>query len=297
MTTLGRRDFIKGAAAVAAGLTIPSLVLAGARFELAGARFEVERRELVLLDLHPLHDGLRVVQLSDFHVGALTSADLIRAAIAAANRLEPDLVVLTGDYLSEDEEGVALIGEQLAGLAAPSLAILGNHDHRVDPVGAVEALERLGYGVLQNENTTLSLRGRPFTVVGIDDLTTGHADPRRALKGALAGSRLYLAHDPWTAETLRRFGLPMLVLSGHTHGGQVNVRGLFTAREPYRSGLYRLEHVQLYVNRGLGNTWLPVRVNAPPEVTLFTLRSAANGSRRPQDPASPHRPFHPVRYG
>ena len=174
-------------------------------------------------DLDPAHDGLRIAQLSDLHVGAMTPVERIRAAIAEANRFRPDLVVLTGDYLSHDQAGVALMREQLGGLEAPTLATLGNHDRWVDPRGAGAALEDLGYGFLENQNTTLTLRHAPFTVIGIDDLWTYSADTPRAMKGAPAGSRLYLAHVPATADILANWGKPMLVLSGHTHGGQVNV--------------------------------------------------------------------------
>jgi len=170
--------------------------------------------------------------------------------------------------------------EQLGGLTAPTLATLGNHDRWVDPDGAGAALTHLGYGVLVNENTTIMLRGEPFTVIGIDDLWTYSADPPLAMKGAAPGSRLYLAHVPRTADLLANWGKPMLVLSGHTHGGQVNVPLLtpairWIAREPYIDGLYQVGKVQLYVNRGVGNVGMALRLNAPPEVSLLTLRSGA----------------------
>jgi predicted MPP superfamily phosphohydrolase len=266
-----RRDFLKGAAAAAA---------AGAAGPALAAEDEVrpEPRELVVPDLDPAHDGLRVAHLSDLHVGDLTPVGRVRAAIAVANRFRPDLVVLTGDYLTRDRQGVGLMREQLGGLEAPTVATLGNHDRWVDPRGAGAVLEHLGYDVLENENTTLRLRGAPFTVVGIDDLWTRSADPPRAMKGAASGSRLYLAHVPRTAEILKNWGKPMLVLSGHTHGGQINVPLLMPAlrwigREPYNEGLYEVGHVQLYVNRGVGNVAISIRLNAPPEVALLTLRA------------------------
>jgi hypothetical protein len=268
-----RREFLKGAAATAvAGAAGPALAEEDA--------VRPERREIVLPDLDPAHDGLRVAHLSDLHVGDLTPVGRIRAAIAEANRFRADLVVLTGDYLTRDRLGVGLMKEQLGGFDAPTVATFGNHDRWVDPRGAGAVLEHLGYGVLENENTTLTLRGAPFTVVGIDDLWTRSADPPRAMKGAAPGSRLYLAHVPRTADILRNWGKPMLVLSGHTHGGQVNVPVLtsvlrWVAREPYDEGLYQVGHVQLYVNRGVGNVGLPIRLNAPPEVALLTLRAGA----------------------
>ena len=270
---LSRRQFLAGAAAAAAaGYAAPALAQTD--------QVTPEPREIVMPGLDPAHDGLRVAQLSDLHVGSLTPAERIREAIGVANRFRPDLVVLTGDYLTKDRSGLTLMREQLGGLEAPTVATLGNHDRWVDPRGATAALESMGYEVLSNENTTLTLRGAPFTVVGVDDLWTRTADPVRAMKGVpRKGSMLHLAHVPRTAEHLAIWGRPMLVLSGHTHGGQVNVPLLmpalrFLAHEPYNQGLYQVEKVQLYVNRGVGNVGLPLRVNAPPEVSLLTLRSA-----------------------
>jgi hypothetical protein len=273
MANLGRREFLLGVAATAAaGAAVPVLA--------AGSEVTPESHEIMVPDLDPAHEGLRVAQLSDLHVGELTPPERVRAAIEEANRFRPDLVALTGDYLTRDPGGVALIREQLGGLDAPTVATLGNHDRWVDPEGATAALEHLGYGVLRNENTTLTLRGAPFTVIGIDDLRTYHADPPRAMQGARTGSRLYLAHVPRTADILAHWGKPMLLLAGHTHGGQVNVPLLmpalrWIAREPYREGLYQVEKVQLYVNRGVGNVAVALRLNAAPEVSLLTLRAGA----------------------
>lgn len=273
MERLTRRDFLRGAAAVAAaGLAVPAPAS-------GPDRPEVEQRSFELPGLDPAHDGLRVAQLSDVHVGPNTPAERIRAAVASANGFRPDLVVLTGDYLSRERSGVGLLREQLGGLTAPTVAVLGNHDHWVDARGAAGALEGHGYSVLKNQHTTLSLRGAPFTVVGIDDLVTRNADPVRALAGAPRGSRLVLAHAPRTADLLARLGEPALCLSGHTHGGQIALPILTRlfwglARERYLRGLFRLGAVQLYVNRGIGSSYLALRVGSPPEVTLATLRAA-----------------------
>ena len=273
--SLTRRDFLKGAAAAAlAGTALP----APAR---TAERAHPEQPVFTLPDLDPAHDGLRIAQLSDFHVGERTRPETIRDAIARANAFEPDLVVLTGDYLCRNRSGIGLMREILGGLAAPTVAVLGNHDHWVDARGAARSLTALGYAVLRNQNTTLTLRGAPFTIIGIDDLLSGQARPREALAGAASGSRLVLAHGPKTADQLRRLGQPLLCLSGHTHGGQINIPGLTSlmlralAHEPYDRGLFRLGAVQLYVNRGIGNSALRIRVNSDPEVTLAVLRRAA----------------------
>jgi predicted MPP superfamily phosphohydrolase len=272
-----RRDFLRGAAAVAvAGTALP----AAARTH-HPERPHIERPTFTLTDLDPAHDGLRVAQLSDIHVGERTPPERIRAAIDEANAFDPDLVVLTGDYLCRDRRGLGLMRDLLGGTEAPTVAVLGNHDHWVDARGAARVLAGHGYDVLRNQNTTLSLRGEPFTVIGVDDLLTGHARVRDALAGARPGSRIVLAHGPKTADQLRRMGEPLLCLSGHTHGGQVNIPGFTSfmlrafAHEPYDRGLFRLGQVQLYVNRGVGNSALRIRVNSDPEVTLITLRSAS----------------------
>jgi predicted MPP superfamily phosphohydrolase len=238
----------------------------------------VERREFFLPDLDPAHDGLRIAHLTDIHVGRATPARRVLEAVAQANDFEPDLTVMTGDYLSHHERGLHLLREQLSGLRGPVAAVLGNHDHWVDADGAVSALSSFGYAVLRNQNTTLRLRGRPFTVVGIDDLVTGNADVARSFRGAPAGSRIVLAHVPRTAEHLQD-QRASLCLAGHTHGGHINIPGLTKAvfrrlSEHYLAGRFHVQQTQLYVSRGIGGAVWPFRVNAPPEVTLITLRAA-----------------------
>jgi predicted MPP superfamily phosphohydrolase len=276
-----RREFLKGAAALAAGSAAPARATAG-----EGTR--IEEPVFRVPGLHPALDGLRVAQLSDVHCGASTPPERILDAVRRANALRPDLIVLTGDYLARQRRGVALVRSLLAGFAAPTVAVLGNHDHWVDPGGAARALASHGYAVLRNQHTTLTLRGEPFTVIGIDDLLTGHARPEQALAGAGRGSRIALAHGPRTADLLRQLGEPLVCFAGHTHGGQINVPGLTRfmlrafAREPYARGAFRLGPVQLYVNRGLGNSALRIRVDSDPELTLATLRCAERAPAPPQ---------------
>lgn len=273
-----RRDFFKAAA---------GLVLAGTAVPAAAqdARTTEERPTFVLPGLDPAHDGLRVAQLSDLHVGPHTPVERLRDAIERANAFDPDLVVLTGDYLSRERSGVELVREQLGGLRAPTVAVLGNHDHWVDARGAARALAAHGYAVLRNQNTSLTLRGAPLTVVGIDDLMSGQARVADALRGAPpGGSRLALAHGPKTAEQLQRAGERILCFSGHTHGGQIRIPVLTVfmlravAHEPYDRGLFRLGGVQLYVNRGVGSSIMRLRIDSAPEVTLATLRRAPDAA-------------------
>ncbi|HEY6003942.1 MAG TPA: metallophosphoesterase [Anaeromyxobacter sp.] len=281
MTRFSRRRFLQGAAWIgAAGAT-------GGLPALAAARDDSPRTERVsfrIPGLDPAHDGLRLAQLSDLHFGPRTPLALIRAALDEANRFEPDLVVLTGDYLTRRREDVRTLREHIGGLRAPTVAVLGNHDVWVDPAGAAAALRRHGYEVLENAWTTLSLRGVPFRIVGIGDHLTHRDDVLAAVRGlpSRAATPLVLAHGPRTADKLAALGRPALCLSGNTHGGQVNLPIvtpilLASLREPYARGLYQLGPVQLYVNRGVGNSGISFRLNSPPEVTLATLRRVEPG--------------------
>lgn len=277
--TFGRRRFLRGAALLgAAGATGALPAAAGGAVD--GAP-EAERVSFSVPGLDPAHDGLRVAQLSDLHVGPRAAPAVVRAAIAQANAFQPDLVVLTGDFLSRRRSDVAAVRAHLGGLRGPVLAVLGNHDVWLDPRGTADALRGHGYEVLENAWTTLRLRGAPFPVVGVGDHLTRRSDVAAATRGlrSRGPTPLVLAHGPRTADELAARGRPALCLSGHTHGGQINLPIvtpllLASVREPYVRGHYRLGEVQLYVNRGVGTSGIRLRVNAPAEVTLATLRRA-----------------------
>jgi predicted MPP superfamily phosphohydrolase len=279
MERFGRRSFLRGAALVGAAGAAGVIPVASAATD--HAEPSAERVTFRLPDLDPAHDGLKVAQLSDLHVGPRTPTETVRSAIDAANAFAPDLVVLTGDYLSHSRSELWAMRDLLGGLVAPTVAVLGNHDVWVDPAGATAALRRHGYEVLENGWTSLRLRGAPLRIVGVGDHLTRREDVVRATRGLPPGpAPLVLAHGPRTADALRTLDRPLLCLSGHTHGGQINVPILTPLllaaliREPYVRGRYQLGRVQLYVNRGVGMSGIRVRFNAPPEVTLATLRRA-----------------------
>jgi hypothetical protein len=272
----GRRRFLRGAVAAGAAGAAGALPAAAAAADRAP---ETERVTFAVPELDPAHDGLRVAQLSDLHVGPRADPAVARAAIELANAFQPDLVVLTGDYLSHRASDVGDVREHLGGLGGPVLAVLGNHDVWIDPGGTAAALRGHGYEVLENAWTSLRLRGAPFTVVGVGDHWTRRDDVAAAARGLPPGgpAPLVLAHGPRTADKLAALGRPALCLSGHTHGGQINLPLLTplllaSMREPYVRGHYRVGDVHLYVNRGVGTSGLRLRVNSPAEVTLATLR-------------------------
>ncbi|MGB8933348.1 MAG: metallophosphoesterase, partial [Anaeromyxobacteraceae bacterium] len=167
---LGRRTFLKGALLAGAATALP---------DVADAQ-PVEPRAVEqtfhVPGLDPAHDGLRVAQLSDLHVGQRTPTETVAAAIAAVNAFQPDVVLLTGDFLSSRRSELDAMRDQLGGLVAPAVAVLGNHDQWVDPRGAAAVLGEHGYEVLENDWTTLRLRGAPLAIVGVGDHLTRRED-------------------------------------------------------------------------------------------------------------------------
>jgi predicted MPP superfamily phosphohydrolase len=259
-----------------------ALLVAGARQARAVARprdeYEVTHPELRIPGLAPEHDGLRVAHLTDVHTGHHTPDDRVLRAVLAINDAAPDLVVLTGDYVTTKRDAVERVSELLGGIRAPVVATLGNHDHWVNAPGISRGLTRAGYTVLRNQHTVLRLRGANFAIVGIDDGHTRHDDPKAALAGLSTASRLVLFHDPATVRKLPP-NTGLVGLAGHTHGGQIFVPGVTgflsgVMGEPYFRGHYDVAGNHLYVNRGLGFSrgGMPPRINSDPEVAFVTLR-------------------------
>lgn len=246
----------------------------------------VTEHEVRVHGLDPRHDGVKIAQLSDIHVGHLTPASHIKAAISAANAASPDLVVLTGDYVCWKRSEVELAAHQLGGLKAPRvLAVLGNHDYFVWGAGVRAALSRHGYEVMRNQHTIANVRGAPLALVGIDDPVTKHDD----LDAAFAHlppkvPRVVLCHAPDRAPAVAERGAD-LVLSGHTHGGQIFIKGITDRIMKriglnYRRGMYELtvgeRRSQLYVTPGVGFSGITRRVGegTHAEVAVLTLRAA-----------------------
>lgn len=225
--------------------------------------------------------GLRLVQLSDLHLGSNVDRELVRAGFAQALTLEPDLIVLTGDYVSSLANGeAAALEAELARLAAPLgvYAVLGNHDHWADENVVAEAIRRSGVTLLRNEAVALRRGEGVLYLAGVDDYWERRADLGRALADVPpAGCVVLLAHEPDYADEVARDGRVALQLSGHSHGGQVRLPGLPPVlprhAKRYPEGLRQVGSLSVYTNRGLGLAGLPVRFNCPPEITLLELRA------------------------
>ena len=240
----------------------------------------IEHQRIHLSRLPKAFDGFRVVQLSDIHHGPFSSTEQIERAVETANRLQPDIIALTGDYISKERQYAAPCAEMLGHLKAKYgvYAVLGNHDHWVDAPLLTDLFRAEGITVLINEGMRFENNGAAFWLAGVDDTMVGLEDISLALAGSRADEmKLLLAHNPIILRRAARASVD-LVLSGHTHGGQVAIRGdrntLRGARKRLLKGLGRLGNTQIYVNRGLGTVVLPIRYGCPPEISLLELRSS-----------------------
>jgi len=271
--------------------------LAAYTFVIEPGRLVVRRVDVAIPGLPPALDGFKIGQLSDLHRGPMMPRFRIARAVALMAAERPDLVALTGDFVSYRPGYAAEYPEILAPLR-PRLGIFactGNHDHWAGPDAVTRALRATGVTVLRNQHQLVTAGGAQLCVIGIDDvgasgLSSHHADPADDLPAVLATSppsgviRLLLVHNPdfvmgpvFARETARR---PIhLVLSGHTHGGQVRLPLIGAPRLPswygrlFGGGLVQVAGTQVHVSRGAGSSW-PVRFNCPPEINVLTLRSA-----------------------
>ena len=282
-----RRRFLIASACASAGLA-----LYGGEFERHW--IEVTHRDVFLPGLHQAFDGFRIAQLSDIHMDEYTEPFFVRDAIHHINNLKPDAVFLTGDFVTRGllPKGFAVetawqCANLLNQLECPKrYAILGNHDVLTSRKAVTEALSSNAVTVLENAHVPMERAGARFWLAGLDDPVEGVPDPELAIPPAIRNIPhepiVLLCHAPDYVDTL--LTIPegqavSLMLSGHTHGGQVRLPLAGALILPplgrkYIEGWFRFGDLQLYVNRGLGTVGLPVRFDCTPEITLFTLRSA-----------------------
>jgi len=265
--------------------TKPLLVIRSALGEMARLALTepfmlaIERQEIFLRRLPKQLDGFRIVQLSDLHYGPFVDARHLERAVEAANRLNPDLIALTGDYISQERGYAAPCAEVVGRLRARHgvFAVLGNHDHWTDAKLITDLFRAEGIRMLINEGLRIDVGDEAFWLAGVDDTMVGLEDLPLALAGSRDGEmKLLLAHNPVILRRAARADVD-LVLSGHTHGGQVTIRPEKNRsgrpRRRILRGLGRRANTQIYVTRGLGTVVLPIRYGCPPEVSLLELRA------------------------
>lgn len=301
---LGRRRFVQGATAFVGAIPFG---LGAYGFLIGRHAYRVHEVDLPLASLPRELDGLRIAQLSDIHIGSYMSAAEVRRAVAMANELNPDLSVVTGDFITGPRDPLEACISELSALRAP-LGVWGcNGNHEIYADAQEESAKLFaqhGMKLLRQENAEIDWRGGKFNLIGVDYQLARSRSGRRLAMLARAGSlmrrgmpNILLSHNPNSFPRAAELGMD-LMLTGHTHGGQVRVEILdhhFSPASfytPYEAGLYKrplgspsaLDDAAVwsaqpsapaslvYVNRGLGTIGAPVRLGVPPEISLLTLR-------------------------
>jgi predicted MPP superfamily phosphohydrolase len=276
---ISRRSFLKGAGMAAVGLPLYSA-------EVARHEISIEHRTIHLSRLPEAFDGFRIVQISDFHYGEFTEPYFLREVVGHVNRLKPDAVVFNGDYVTmgplpkeytiRSADPCAAI---LSGVACPlRFAVLGNHDSSFAEPAVVSALANHRLPLLLNSSVPIERGGARLWIAGSGDACCKKVDLDAAVPRAsrVGGEPVVLmVHEPDLLPEVARYNVD-LMLSGHTHGGQVRLPfvppiNLPTLGKRYVEGLFRAGGTQLYVNRGIGTVGVPMRLNCPPEITEITL--------------------------
>ena len=284
---LTRRDFLK---LLRAGFVELALILIGGGgygYLIEAGRIKVESVNLPLPRLTTSFHGMRVAQLSDIHMGGWMNKARFQNISEIVSSLKPDLLFLTGDFLightfnKRSEEDLQALVDILSPLTKtlPTFAVLGNHDYWTNVNAVREMLKASGTIELTNSVFTLARGNEYLHLCGVDDVWEGNVRLDKVLHELKDDSpAILLAHEPDFADVSSVSGRFDLQVSGHSHGGQVVLPLLGPPILPYLgrkypSGLYKVSDMYQYTNRGAGTGRLPMRINCPPEVTLFTLES------------------------
>ncbi len=278
-----RRSFLTGAGITAAGFAL----YAG---EVARHEIDIVDRTIAIRNLPDSFHGYRIAQVSDIHLDEYTEPYFLERIVRQVNTQNPDLVLLTGDFITHGSltfiagnHALHRCAEILTTLTAPlRYGVLGNHDVTFNSRAVISALSTHGTPVLVNQYVPIERNGGRFWLCGVDDPGTSHPDLDLAVPANPDGPVILMAHEPDYADKVRvhpRGPLVDLMLSGHSHGGQIRLPFLGPLILPpmglrYPEGHYRFNNMQLYVNRGIGTVGLPFRLNCPPEITVITLQPA-----------------------
>ncbi len=283
---LSRRDFLHILKTIF--LSLFSLAPASLLYSIFGEPMwlDVEQVDVVLPRLPKSFSGLRILQISDIHIGGWMNRERLSDVIELAKRQKPDLVLMTGDYVigrswNENLDGAAQdFVEEVSKLTADYLVlgVLGNHDHWTDSVKVRDMLSSSGMIELNNAVYSLKLGDDHLHIAGVDDVRE-HKDRLDDVCNLLpeTGAAILLAHEPDFADTSSKKDRFDLQLSGHSHGGQVVIPFYGPLVLPYLgrkypAGLYRVGEMWQYTNRGVGMTEPALRFNCRPEITVLTLR-------------------------
>jgi hypothetical protein len=251
---------------------------------------EISHRRIKIPRLPCVFEGFRVAQLSDIHIGPFMTAEEIRRYVGIANGLKPELVALTGDFVTWDPSTQSAVVDALAGIKAPFgvYGCLGNHEMWAKVEDSITRLfARRGIRILRGERAFIRSGGEVINLLGVDFQSRSPMGPRgqRLVREYLQGvdrllapgtANILLSHNPNTFDRAAELRID-LSLAGHTHGGQVTLEfihpDLSPSRliTPYVRGWFEKPGGQLYVNRGIGTIIVPIRFGSPPEITIFEL--------------------------
>ena len=271
--TFNRRRFLKR---VAGGMCL----LGGLWTITEPLLLSLEEQTILLPELPSYFNGFKIALLTDTHCGPFTRPSFIQKAVELANAAKPDVVLLLGDFCHRHKKYIGPGIEPFANLKAASgiYAVLGNHDHWESESLTRKELKKSGVDVLLNKSVTLSQSGEKLSIGGVDDLWEGRQDLRRTFKGVKRETtKILMSHNPDYAEGLVFDGNISLMVSGHTHGGQVQLPIIGAPILPVRSGqkycagLAKGPDCLVYTSRGVGTITPPVRFRCQPEVSLLTL--------------------------
>ena len=262
-----------------------TLVMAGYGCYQARRTPAVRQVDVPIANLPNALVGLRIVQISDLHVGPTIKAPFVERVVARVNELQPDLIVFTGDLADGTVERLATHTASLAELTAPLglYFCTGNHEYYSGVEGWTEQARRLGFDVLINEGRQIDCGGGRIALAGATDFSAGelvpdHAsDPAKALAASDgADVRILLAHQPRSIEAASQANCH-LQLSGHTHGGQfVPWKYVVSLQQPYVAGLHKFRDTWIYIHRGTGYWGPPLRLGVPSEIAVLTLSRAGS---------------------
>lgn len=241
---------------------------------------EVVHVPLTLPHLSPALEGYRIVQITDIHSDGWMDADRIAHITQKVNAQKPDLITLTGDFVTKDADRFAPALKSFTDLQASdgSIAILGNHDEGTNPKLITEVLESSHVHVLKNQVLTLDHKGALLNIAGLGDAWSGEDDMGKVLQQLPGiGASIMLAHEPDVADRTAETGKFDLQLSGHSHGGQVSLPFIKLVTPPmghkYPIGQYQVGDLIQYTSRGVGTSGIRARFNCRPEITVITLHA------------------------
>ncbi len=245
-------------------------------------RLSITRKDIYIPHLPDALDGTVVAQLTDFHYEPDRHDELIAEAVAATNAAQPDIIALTGDFITGTQSVFDPLMAALSGLKAKHgiYSILGNHDGWHGQLNAFKkGFRQTGFEFLINQGTSITINGEKLFIMGTDSVWSGHIDAPNCYKGHGKEPVLALVHEPDVFDTLTDLYPVSLQLSGHTHGGQCRVPFIGYAPitvkygRKYIYGEYAKNDSRIFVSRGLGTVGTPVRFACAPEVAILTLRS------------------------